>query len=284
MSIAEDAPRAENPPKENLVRGIMPGMELREAQDGGMPTMVGHFAVFNEWTRIDSAWEGTFMERISPTAFDKTFAENRAGMRVLFQHGKDPQIGDKPLGVIQNLVADERGGFYEVPLFDTAYNRELLPGLQAGAYGASFRFRAVREDFNRNPERSDYNPEGIPERTITEAKVMEFGPVTFPAYEGATAGVRSLTDDYILRSLFGDPERLEEFLKLRGLPTIFSGDVVVTETTYLDGEKVAKAVTEAQQREIAPSEETAPAVATQSEERREPKPNKRFKNEEDWKR
>ena len=26
---------------------------------------------------------------------------------------------------------------------------------------------------------------------------MEFGPVTFPAYEGATAGVRSLTDWYL---------------------------------------------------------------------------------------
>jgi hypothetical protein len=32
----------------------------------------------------------------------------------------------------------------------------------------------------------------------------------------------------------------------------------------------------------APSEETAPASATQSDERREPKPNKRFKNSEDW--
>jgi hypothetical protein len=26
---------------------------------------------------------------------------------------------------------------------------------------------------------------------------MEFGPVTFPAYEGASAGVRSLTDWYL---------------------------------------------------------------------------------------
>jgi len=51
------------------------------------------------------------------------------------------------------------------------------------------------------PSRSTFNPDGIPERTITEAQVMEFGPVTFPAYSRATAGVRSLTDWY--RS--GDP-------------------------------------------------------------------------------
>jgi hypothetical protein len=31
---------------------------------------------------------------------------------------------------------------------------------------------------------------------ILEAKVAEFGPVTCLAYEGATAGVRSLTDWY----------------------------------------------------------------------------------------
>jgi hypothetical protein len=30
----------------------------------------------------------------------------------------------------------------------------------------------------------EYNPKGMPERTITEAKVFEFGPVTYPAYEG----------------------------------------------------------------------------------------------------
>src|SRR5574338_395879 len=214
MSIAEDAAKLANHPRENLVRGILPGMELRETEGGGMPTMVGHFAVFNEWTRIDSAWEGTFMERIAPSAFDKTFAENRASMRVLCQHGTDPQIGDKPLGVSQNLGADVRGAFYEVPLFDTAYNRELLPGLKAGAYGASFRFKVMREDFNRKPETSDFTPDGIPERTITEAKVMEFGPVTFPAYEGATAGVRSLTDDYIITSLFGEnADRTREFLQ-----------------------------------------------------------------------
>ena len=268
MSIAEDAPKVANPPRENLVRGILPGMELREAEAGGMPTMVGHFAVFNEWTRIDSAWEGTFIERINPSAFDKTFAENRGSMRVLFQHGHDPQIGDKPLGVIQNLGADERGAFYEVPLFDTAYNRELLPGLQAGAYGASFRFKVVREDFNRTPERADHNPDALPERTITEAKVMEFGPVTFPAYEGATAGIRSLTDDYIFRSLVSDPERLERLLREAGIPTaaatIITPEVEIEETTY-----------------IAPSD-PAPAAATQDPERREPKPNKRFKNSEDW--
>lgn len=48
--------------------------------------------------------------------------------------------------------------------------------------------------------RSDYNEAGLPERTITEARVLEFGPVSFPGYEGAVAGVRSLTDRFVLRA------------------------------------------------------------------------------------
>ena len=52
-------------------------------------------------------------------------------------------------------------GSYEVPLFDTQYVAELLPGLRAGAYGASFRFKVEREDLDQNPKRSTYNPNGL---------------------------------------------------------------------------------------------------------------------------
>jgi phage head maturation protease len=133
------------------------------------------------------------MERFAPGAFKKTVAENRDGMRVLFQHGRDPQIGDKPLGPIESLNADAE---YEVPLIDTSYNRDLLPGLKAGLYGASASGSRRERGVAQNPERVGLQPEGLPERTITEARVMEFGPVTFPAYAGASAGVRSLTDEF----------------------------------------------------------------------------------------
>lgn len=185
-------------PKKSLFRAVYPGLELREASAGtGMPTMVGHFAVFNQFTEINSAYEGRFLERIAPGAFTKTLKENRDNIRVLFQHGRDPQVGDKPLGPIENVREDENGAAYEVPLLDTSYNRDLIPGLQAGLYGASFRFQVMKEEVNQKPKRSAYNPDGLPERTISEAKVLEFGPVTFPAYEGATAGVRSLTDRFL---------------------------------------------------------------------------------------
>lgn len=200
------------PPRENVCRAIRPGYELRASGDGAPPTLVGNFAVFNQWTEINSMWEGNFLERISPGAFTKTFKENRADMRVLFQHGQDPQIGDKPLGPIDTLEENSDGAYYEVPLLDAAYVRDLIPGLEAGLYGASFRFKVMREDIADSPKPSAYNPRGLPERTIKEAKVMEFGPVTFPAYAGASAGVRSITDEVFIARCLRDPKRLAEML------------------------------------------------------------------------
>jgi phage head maturation protease len=203
------------PPRENLIRAMAPSPTLERSEtDGGMPTMVVDWVRFNEWTEINSVYEGRFMERIAPNAADKTIAESRASMRVLFQHGKDPQIGDKVLGPIADLVADSDGARAMVPLFDTAYNRELLPGLEAGVYGSSFRFQVLQEEFNSKAKRSEHNPNGLPERTVTEMRVREFGPVTFPAYAGATAGLRSMTDEFLFGQFVDDPDRLREILEV----------------------------------------------------------------------
>jgi len=203
------------PPRDDLFRAVYPGLECRVESDGLPPTLHGHFAVFNQWTEIKSIWEGNFLERIAPGTFKKTFQENRDKIRVLFQHGRDPQIGDKPLGAIEELKEDRKGAAYEVPMLDTAYNREIIPGLKAGLYGASFRFRVLKEDFDHEPGQSDHNPDGLPERTIREADVSEFGPVTFPAYTGATAGVRSvsMTDQFLVQLLAEDEERFAELME-----------------------------------------------------------------------
>jgi len=195
-STVSAAEKNAQPPTDDLFRSAGTLFELREDEDDGMPTLYGHFAVFNRWTEINSWIEGRFMERIAPGAFRKTMRENRQRIRALFQHGRDATVGDKPLGPIETLREDETGGYYEVPLLDTAYNRELLPGLQAGLYGASFRMTVIREEIDEEPAESETNPRALPERTIKEIRLHEFGPVTFPAYEGATAGVRSLTDAF----------------------------------------------------------------------------------------
>lgn len=175
---------------------------LQRAEGDALPTrpvLEGDFAVFDEWTEINDMWEGTFLERIAPGAFAQTFKDDRDNMRVLFQHGRDAMLGSKVIGTIETLEETKTGAHYVAPLF-RGLPELLLEGLaEPSQYGASFRFEPVQESWNDSPKLSEYNPRGIPERTLTEVRVAEFGPVTFPAYTSASAGLRSRS----LTSKFG---------------------------------------------------------------------------------
>lgn len=219
--------------RDDVVRAVFqPGIELRDAGEGvvGQPlVMSGHLAVFNKWTEIRSAWEGNFMEMLSPGAFTKTISENRANIKVLYDHGMSA-MGNLPLGSITELREDGTGCYYEVELLDTDYVGELVPGLKAGLFGASFRFQVVRDEWNDQPKPSGDNPQGMPERIIREVKMAEFGPVTFPAYSAATAGVRGRQEFSIWRDL--DEEGRTEFAefivraRFKDVENLASGGIV----------------------------------------------------------
>jgi len=186
-------------------------------EHGTLGTLHGRFAEFGRWYKVRSRFEGDFMERVQPGATLDTIRDDRDGMRVLFDHGMDPSLGNKVLGPIQTLDEAQDGPRYEVPLFDTSYNRDLLPGLKAGVYGASMRMRVLGDTWDDEPRRSDYNPDGLKERTITRMRVAEFGPVTFPANPGATAGMRSATDDFYGRMAEHNPAVFAEAVRAAGL-------------------------------------------------------------------
>jgi HK97 family phage prohead protease len=194
------------------------GMKLQPAEDGTLGTLTGRFSEFGRWYRVSSKMEGDFLERVAPGATAGTIADDKDAMRVLFDHGMDAQIGNKVLGPIDVLEEKSDGPHYEVPLFDTSYNRDLLPGLKAGVYGASMRMRVTGDEWDDHPARSDYNPDGLPERTITAMKVPEFGPVTFPANPGASAGVRSGTDEFYSRLRQVNAPAFEDAMRAAGLP------------------------------------------------------------------
>jgi HK97 family phage prohead protease len=198
-------------PKENLFRLFdIAAVELRaNVEAGPAPTMFGHFAVFDTWTEIHSYVEGDFMERIAPGAFKRTIndPQDRTRLRATHDHGYS-RWGDEPIGPIDLLREDGKGAYYEVPLLDSAMNHDYtLPLLEgrlmngekrgpAGLVGASFKFRVTDDSWNDTPKRSTANPQGLPERTIREVRLLEFGSVIYPAYAEASAGVRSLTDHY----------------------------------------------------------------------------------------
>ncbi len=188
--------------------------DAADGEDTSPGTMFGHFSRFNNWYEINSWWEGRFIERLAPGAFTKTLRERKdAGetpIRVLLEHGFDPQVGDKPLGVPSVLEERDGGPYAEVPLFDTSYNRDLAPALAAGAYGQSFRFRVLIDEWIE-PDADGYEATGnpawdnLPQRTIKEVRVIEFGPTVFPANPAADAGLRSTTDEFYERLLRRDP-------------------------------------------------------------------------------
>jgi HK97 family phage prohead protease len=181
-------------PRHDLYRSAPSHVEVREA-DSGRLTLYGHFSVFDTPTVIRSAWEGEFVERVAPGAFAKTIAERGDQIKVMWNHGRSEILPEVPIARLTNVGEDTRGGYYEAELFN-GLPEWLYEGLRANQYGASFKFATVRDVWNDNPERSDLNPDGLPERTVTEAKLFELGPVTWPAYAEATAGVRSLSDRF----------------------------------------------------------------------------------------
>jgi len=181
-----------------------------DAAEGDLGTLFVRFSPFDTWYEINSWWEGRFLEKTGPGAFKKTAREAKRSdglysTKVLFNHGTDFNIGDKMLTVPTRFEEINADGYHgpelEGPLFDTSYNRDLLPGLRANAYGSSFMFEVLRESWDNEPESSDHNPDGLPERTIQEVRAFEAGPVTWPASPTASAGMRSLsgTDSWMER-------------------------------------------------------------------------------------
>lgn len=220
-----------------VVRAVPMVVRAATGADGAMPTMEVRFSPFGVWYEIDSWWEGRFLERTIQGAFAKTIQENRDRIKCLYDHGYDPQIGNKVLGTIDDLREDPDTAVGDVGLFDTSYVRDLLPGLQAGVYGSSMRMRVIKEEWDEDPGVSAHNPQGIPERTILEVRLFEFGPVTFPANGDATSGVRSMTDDFYERLRSRDPQRVGELEVVRNsrtLPGLAAGPSTATDEAAAD--------------------------------------------------
>lgn len=194
-------------PRDDLVRSAPFALERADGDDG--LTLTGHGAVFNEWTTIDS-WEGRFRERIAPGAFKKTLQENGSRVRLQFDHGQHPLIGSLPIGSIRKLKEDSRGLFVEARLADNWLVQPVREAIENESIdGMSFRFSVVAEKWTK--EDSD-----LPERTITEVRLMELGPVVWPAYDGTDVGVRSLELARSLMAADDDTRREIATILLRG--------------------------------------------------------------------
>ncbi len=166
-------------------------IKLRSEEDGAQ-IMHGLIVPYSTWTEIFSTKEGHFLERFLPRSLARTLTEDRDRIRVLFQHGMDPVVHNKPIATVANLRDEPGGAAYEARLLDAPYVRDnVIPGLEAGSFGTSGTFRVLKDELRQRPARSELNPAGLPEVSIVEARVREISAVTFPAYSDAFASMRS---------------------------------------------------------------------------------------------
>lgn len=147
----------------------------------GPPQIVGYAAVFDTRSELIA---GMFYEEFAVGAFDGVLTHDARG---LFNH--DPnyllgRVGSKTL----RLRVDQRGLAYEIDPPDTQTVRDLvLTPLERGDLSGS----SLKMVVGKDTWREDAN--GAVVRTILRVdKLLDVGPVSFPAYPDASAAQRSL--------------------------------------------------------------------------------------------
>lgn len=144
--------------------------------------LVGHAAVFNQVAALPRHYE-----RLAATAFRSVLANPDTDVRALVNHDPNMLLGRQGAGTL-DVRTDAEGLAFEVELPDTSYARDLRTLVERGdLVGASFAFIPGEDEWTRAPD-------GRQLRTHTSVReLLDVSPVTYPAYEGAGVGLRSMT-------------------------------------------------------------------------------------------
>lgn len=162
-------------------RTISAPVEVRA--EGDSRKIAGYGYVFNSLSEN----LGGFREVIAPGAGAQVIAKG-PDVRGLFNHNPDLILGRTTSGTMR-IGEDEKGGWYEIDPPDTSYANDLMVSLERGdVTQSSFAFRVAR-----GGEEWDEDENGVLIRTITKfSDLFDQSPVTYPAYEAATSGVRTV--------------------------------------------------------------------------------------------
>jgi HK97 family phage prohead protease len=155
-------------------------VEIR-AEGEGTGMIHGYGAVYYDGTPNTEyqLWPG-MVERIMPGAFSQ--AVNRDDVRALFNHDTNMVLGRKSAGTLR-IFDDNRGLRYEIDPGETTVYRDVAQFIKRkDVQGSSFAFMITDEQ----PRKEN----GIRIREIRGVELFDVGPVTFPAYESTSTGVR----------------------------------------------------------------------------------------------
>lgn len=155
--------------------------EFRVSQDDA-PVITGYAAVFDSASN-DMGWS----EEIDPHAFDAVMA-GIPDVRALWNHNPDHVLGRTKSGTLA-LNLDARGLAYTITAPDTTVARDLVVSMRRGdVTQSSFSFITKRDQWTDNADGT------VTRRILEFAELIDVSPVTFPAYDQASATVRSLPE------------------------------------------------------------------------------------------
>lgn len=155
-------------------------VRARKGDPGGV-VVEGHAAVFERLSQN----LGGFVERIAPTAFDRSLGDN-PDVRALINHDATHILGRTRSGTLR-LTKDSTGLGYEIDMPDRQDARDLIVSMERGdVTHSSFAFYVTRD----GDEWSE-TEQGMPLRTLTAVSIHngDVSPVTYPAYEDTNSGV-----------------------------------------------------------------------------------------------
>ncbi len=159
----------------NIIERRVTDLELRVDEDTGGIT--GYAAVFNKWSED----LGFFKEKIQEGAFKRTIDAD--DVRALINHDPNLIIGRTKNKTLK-LWEDDKGLGYDVQLPDTSYANDLRESIKRKDITQnSFGFQAVQDEWSKDGAK----------RTLTEVKLFDVSPVTFPAYKQTSVALRKQT-------------------------------------------------------------------------------------------
>jgi uncharacterized protein len=181
-------------------------LELRA--DGRPSRIVGHAAVFNEWTTLYKGTNFELREIIRPGAFRNALAEKQ-DVRALFDHDSAIVLGRTKSGTLV-LREDARGLLADIAAPDTQAARDVMALIARGdVSGMSFAFR-VRPGGSKHSVRQEGGRD-IYEDEITDVDLYDVSVVTYPAYEATDVALRAR----LIESERGQAERQARLERLQ---------------------------------------------------------------------
>ncbi len=229
------------------VRGDLPKNMIESRARGtedDIVTISGYSSVFNVWYDVRDFF-GSFQERVSSKAFDKTLSDNHDRLG-LFNHDANYPLGNTAAGTMRDFT-NTVGLRFEIDADPASPNsKTAIVAVESGnVRGASFAFETVRDRWDIEHDTGDES------RTLLEVRLFEHGPVTNPASPTTSAKIsRASANEADLRSVAiklrrgmplqaadlgvinTDTEQFREIL--HGLAPVADGDHLRPDTRELD--------------------------------------------------